>query len=270
MGVVAEKMRINFVISTGDNFYERGLNSIQDPLFDRSFSSIYKARSLQTIWYAVLGNHDYYQVAAVQTDPLLKLRDPRWHCQRSFSVVRDICPIPAGSCNATAELFFIDTSPFVTAYWGTLNFSALNTQAEEVAMSLKTLNASLSTSSATWKLVIGHHPIRSMGDHGDTLELIESLLPLLEEKHVDLYINGHDHALELIKRADSPIPLLTSGAGSKCYWPQTNPIPEKGLLFDHNGQGFVSVEVSPTRLRLDFHDLRGSVLYSHPLSKSIK
>ena len=48
------------VISTGDNFYPNGLNSTDDPLFDRSFRSVYNGKGINSLpWYAVLGNHDY-------------------------------------------------------------------------------------------------------------------------------------------------------------------------------------------------------------------
>ncbi|KAE8125872.1 hypothetical protein FH972_020641 [Carpinus fangiana] len=47
---------------------------------------------------------------------------------------------------------------------------------------------------ANWKIVVGHHTVRSIGHHGDTMELVMQLLPILES--VDMYINGYDHCLE--------------------------------------------------------------------------
>ena len=51
MGVVGEKLDIDFVISTGDNFYEDGLTGVSDPAFNESFINIYTASSLQKQWY---------------------------------------------------------------------------------------------------------------------------------------------------------------------------------------------------------------------------
>ena len=51
-----------FVINTGDNFYNLGINSILgvvDPQWNTSFHSVYSDASLQVPWYGVLGNHDY-------------------------------------------------------------------------------------------------------------------------------------------------------------------------------------------------------------------
>jgi hypothetical protein len=59
MGKVAKQIGSEFVISTGDNFYPRGVQSEFDPLWKYSFEDIYTAFSLQWDWYPVLGNHDY-------------------------------------------------------------------------------------------------------------------------------------------------------------------------------------------------------------------
>lgn len=51
MGVVGEKLDIDFVISTGDNFYDDGLTGVDDTAFFESFSEIYTAPSLRKLWY---------------------------------------------------------------------------------------------------------------------------------------------------------------------------------------------------------------------------
>ncbi|KAI5437501.1 hypothetical protein KIW84_023570 [Lathyrus oleraceus] len=51
MGIVADELNINFVVSTRDNFYDDGLTGINDPAFQYSFSDIYTANSLQKQWY---------------------------------------------------------------------------------------------------------------------------------------------------------------------------------------------------------------------------
>ncbi|KAK4790004.1 hypothetical protein SAY86_017308 [Trapa natans] len=51
MGNVGEKLDVDFIISTGDNFYDNGLLGLDDPAFYESFSRIYNADSLQKQWY---------------------------------------------------------------------------------------------------------------------------------------------------------------------------------------------------------------------------
>lgn len=52
MGKVGEKLDIDFVVSTGDNFYDDGLASEHDTAFEESFTKIYTAKSLQKQWYS--------------------------------------------------------------------------------------------------------------------------------------------------------------------------------------------------------------------------
>jgi tartrate-resistant acid phosphatase type 5 len=55
MGVVGEKLSTDFIISTGDNFYNDGLSGDNDTAFFKaSFTDIYTADSLQKPWY--IGN----------------------------------------------------------------------------------------------------------------------------------------------------------------------------------------------------------------------
>lgn len=51
MGRTGEKLDVDFVISTGDNFYDKGLIDEHDPAFEESFTNIYTATSLQKPWY---------------------------------------------------------------------------------------------------------------------------------------------------------------------------------------------------------------------------
>ena len=42
------------------------------------------------------------------------------------------------------------------------------------------MDLALQESNAKWKIVVGHHTIRSAGQHGNTDELVEQLLPILQ------------------------------------------------------------------------------------------
>ena len=51
MGITAEKINIDFIISTGDNFYPGGLRDENDEAFYQSFSDIYTSPALNKMWY---------------------------------------------------------------------------------------------------------------------------------------------------------------------------------------------------------------------------
>ncbi|KAJ7942790.1 Purple acid phosphatase [Quillaja saponaria] len=263
MGKIGEKLDIDFVISTGDNFYDDGLTGIDDPAFHESFTKIYTAPSLQKQWYHVLGNHDYRgDVEAQLSDYLTKL-DNRWICLRSYIVNAEI-----------VEFFFIDTTPFVKKYVTdpedhVYDWSGVLPRKQYISNLLKDLDLALKQSSAKWKIVVGHHTIRSAGHHGDTQELVSHLLPILQINQVDLYINGHDHCLEHISSPDSPIQFLTSGGGSKAWKGDVNWWNPDQMKFYYDGQGFMSVQIKQTQLDIDFYDIFGNVLHNWTTSKHL-
>src|ERR1700761_2494820 len=68
MGLACAKASAGFVISVGDNFYEDGVASVQDPHWQQSFDQVYTSPSLHVPWYAILGNHDYKGNVQAQLD----------------------------------------------------------------------------------------------------------------------------------------------------------------------------------------------------------
>ncbi|GAB2209520.1 hypothetical protein Droror1_Dr00026738 [Drosera rotundifolia] len=232
MGRIGEIIGIDFVISTGDNFYGSGLKNEHDPKFTESFTRIYTAKSLQRQWY-ILGNHDYRGNVIAQLSPALKKRDNRWLCWRSFVVDAGV-----------AEIFFVDTTPFVLSYWDPN--SSVKHDWRDLA---------LNKSSATWKVVVGHHGIKSAGYHGDTAELLMHLLPVLQANDVDFYVNGHDHCLQHIEDTNSKLQFFTSGAGSKAWRGYTGGLKRPDLKFYYDGQGFMSVQLGHSNANISFHDI---------------
>uniref|UniRef100_A0A803P7T7 acid phosphatase n=1 Tax=Cannabis sativa TaxID=3483 RepID=A0A803P7T7_CANSA len=247
MGKIGEKLDIDFVVSTGDNFYDNGLKSEDDIAFEESFTKIYTHNSLQTKWYSVLGNHDYRGDAEAQLSPLLRKIDNRWICLRSFLVNAEL-----------ADIIFLDTTPFVDMYFSnpeghTYDWRAISSRKDYISSLLMDVEKILKESRATWKIVVGHHAIRSVGHHGDTKELIEQLLPILEANEVDFYMNGHDHCLEHVSDTNSPIQFLTSGAGSKAWRGDIKGLNKEGLKFFYDGQEGFSSLIQKTKVNRALH-----------------
>ena len=58
VAVAAATAPFDFVVSTGDNFYYRGVTNVNDPLFRTTFEDVYTHAALKVPWYPILGNHD--------------------------------------------------------------------------------------------------------------------------------------------------------------------------------------------------------------------
>ena len=72
-------------------------------------------------------------------------------------------------------------------------------QKNEIEIQLRKIEADLQAARTgtrddpTWVVVVGHHPLFSVGSNADTVELQHNLMPLLEKYEVDAYFCGHDH-----------------------------------------------------------------------------
>ncbi|XP_050233994.1 purple acid phosphatase 3-like isoform X2 [Mercurialis annua] len=260
MGLIGEQKNIDFVISTGDNFYDNGLKGVDDPAFSESFTKIYTAPSLQKQWYSVMGNHDYRGNATAQLDPLLTKKDSRWLCLRSFVV----------NAGEIVEFFFVDTSPFINDYFinpeHVYYWDGVAPRVKYLESLLRDLASALRGSTAKWKFVVGHHPIFSAGHHGNTKELIKHLAPLLKFHNVDAYINGHDHSIGHISSRDG-VHYLTSGGGSKAWRGDIKKMNTDELKFYYDGQGFMTVEMTDTNAQFEFYDIFGNNLHQLNINK---
>lgn len=284
---------LEFVISAGDNFYQHGLLGYDDPLFTDAFSKPYA--SLRVPWYSVLGNHDYgdedplhpelfdgiggkrgatWQITADEaTDtPLpgdtLSARDPRWNCRRGSWRLRVV--------GTAMDVVFVETYPLL---FSPPPGSAGERRQEAVLNSTRSL---LASSDAAFKLVVGHHPIRTVGNHcgcsvtrpeGECRSLA-GLERVLSDQGADAYLCGHQHNLQIVRSPPAPsrkaLPLPTyivSGAGSEVSRKmKKDPRCASRLMSDDlrggnasvwETPGFISVTVTNDSVCLDFWDVTG-------------
>eukprot|EP00271_Cylindrocystis_brebissonii_P007819 TRINITY_DN21615_c0_g1_i1.p1 TRINITY_DN21615_c0_g1~~TRINITY_DN21615_c0_g1_i1.p1 ORF type:complete len:390 (+),score=71.77 TRINITY_DN21615_c0_g1_i1:117-1286(+) len=273
MGRVGERINSQFVISNGDNFYDEGLKNTFDEQFSTSFSDIYTAPSLQTPWYAVLGNHDYYGNVLAQLDARLRERDPRWHCMRSGRMLATLCSPMEVDCSDYVEFFFFDSTPFVVSYrnkstrvvdWHQIDTDNWDAYNKQQVIELRT---NLASSSARWKIVISHHPVYSYGDHGTQAELLNEIKPVLESEGVDVFIHGHDHCIQHIKHDDSPVHFFDSGGGSKAFKIPPPENPGSDLKYYWEGQAFGAVLIDKSTFLIEFYGVAGDMIYSYTLKK---
>lgn len=256
MGLAAEALRCQFIVSVGDNFYSRGVQSPTDPQWLSSFENVYTARALQVPWYVTLGNHDYRGSPQAQVDYSRTSR--RWRMPARYYAV------PGASLNAPfVDMFFIDTSPLVHEYRQEVEDAiAANVASQDVPRQLRWLDEQLGRSTATWKLVFGHQTLHSGGsEHGDTPEMVALVEPLLKAHGVQAYFNGHDHDLQHVQRAG--LSCVGSGAGSRVRAVSA----VAGTKFCAAVSGFAAVSVTEDKASLQFRDFAGANLYHGELAR---
>ncbi len=238
MTTVCAARGCDFVLSLGDNFYDDGVESIDDSEFTTSFETPYAGLDLP--FYVVNGNHDLawdghgFQAWKADLYVQYSSRSTRW-------------TMPAPWYNARVgdvELFAVDTTMVLGG---------------DVEGQRAWLASVLQRSNAPWKVVFGHHPYRSNGDHGDAREPLASLLTEAMCGRADVYLSGHDHTLQWL-HPTCGVELIVSGAGSG-----TGSLEDRGhpaRFQDDTRPGFVWLELAGDQLTGAFYDRDGVQLFT--------
>lgn len=256
MNTTAINENVDFIISTGDNFYETGVKSMQDSQWKTSFEDIYIGNALQKEWFVVLGNHDYQGNPQAQID--YSKTSNRWKMpSRYYTFTKTIDSASA------VRFVFIDTSPFVNEYLQNPNgFSDLAQQ--DTKKQLYWIDSVLTNSTEKWKIVIGHHPIYSAGfGHGNQEELINQMKPILEKNKVQMYLCGHSHSSQYINRNDTITDFVVAGAGSSTI---EFIAPSSSVDFGTATPSFSLVSLSKDNLTTSFIDMFGKTLFTESWS----
>ena len=239
MSVVAERVGARFVVTTGDNFYDDGVDGVDDVLWRVTFENVYTHSALHVPWYPVLGNHDYGGDVRAQID--YTTRSDRWTMPARYYTV-----VHAVDDTTALRLVMLDTPALV----------APDAAARDAAQhQLAWLDSTLDASTARWEVVVGHHPIYSAGEHGDDAYLQEKLAPVLVRHGVAAYLSGHDHNLQHLRGGG--LDQFVSGAGAKVRLTRPHPL----ARFAVARPGFLVAAATPRQLRLQFVDHEGTVLY---------
>ena len=199
-GLIRQHRSIKAIIIVGDNIYESGCSSINDPQFITKFRKPY--HKIKKKFYLCLGNHDYgdqINNSQVQIDYTLSKQNlgKKWNLPSKWYVQSfPIC-----------DLFFIDT-----------NFDRLSV--DEIQTQFNDIITAIQTSNKQWKVLCGHHTWKSVGGHGNASSDLDRFLKAIFSKcDIDIYICGHDHCKSIIEVPfkNRIIPTLVIGTGGKIY-----------------------------------------------------
>lgn len=248
MALAATSSKSRFIVSVGDNFYDYGVASVDDPQWQTSFENVYSDPALRIPWHVILGNHDYVGNCEAQLE--YGRTHSRWNMpDRYYLQTHHI------GAATTADFFYLDTTPMIGAYKGKGKIGQ-HIATQDVEKQIAWFKDALAASRAKWKIVIGHHPIYSGGTHGETVDLVKHILPLLHEHKVQAWFNGHDHDLQHLVEGD--LNLFCTGAGSKVRATKKT----EYTKFAEAIPGFTTVCMQPDRMLIRMTDNEGRLLYT--------
>jgi hypothetical protein len=209
---------LDFGITLGDNFYPKGMQSPGDPRWRELWIDPYAGLGIR--FYPSLGNHDW---------------------GFADSPAAQVLYSDGGSWYMPAARYAFHAGP--------ADFFALDTSTLSAAQ-LDWLERSLVASDAPWKVVYGHHPIRSSGRYRDDTRMAERLLPVLQAGGADLYLAGHEHHMEHV-RAEGGVSFVIAGSGGAGLR-RVSPGPNS--LFARSAHGFAVLDVERDSLTVTLVD----------------
>lgn len=257
MGKMADEIGPEAILALGDVHHFNGVESVNDPLWTTNYETIYSHPELMIDWFPVLGNHEYRGNTGSVIDYSAVSR--RWEMPARYysKTFRDK--------KVSVKVIFIDTTPLIDKYH---NDSETYPDAckQDTETQLAWLDKELDNSQADWTIVVGHHPIyadtpKSKKERTDMQERVNSILT---RHNVDMYICGHIHNFQHIRRADSGIDYIVNSSGSLSR-PDVSPV--EGTVFTSGKPGFSIIGATPDHLTLSMIDKNGNTIHQINRSK---
>jgi hypothetical protein len=129
------------------------------------------------------------------------------------------------------------------------------------------LESQLAGSRATWKFVAYHHPAYSSAPQRDNTRLRELWTPIFDKYHVDLALQGHDHAYlrtypmkgqQRVRSTNEGTVYLVSVSGTKFYKQDPRDYAEFGMTNVSTYQ-VLDLQISGNRLVYRAYDIDGRI-----------
>lgn len=256
MGKVAEAVDPDAFLALGDTHHYLGINSIDDPLWMTNYELVYSNPELQVEWCPVLGNHEYRGNTQAVIDYSCVSR--RWMMpSRYYTRIFD-------NDGTRVKVVFIDTTPIIGKYHSNIGeYPDANKQ--DVEAQLRWLDNELSRDdNADWTVVAGHHPVyaQTPKQSSEREDMQKKVDPILKKHKVDMYICGHIHNFQHIRKDGIDYIVNTSGSLSR-----PDVTPTDGTVFCSGVPGFSVLTATKDGLKLSLIDNSGNVVHQVTRSK---
>lgn len=256
MGKVAEAVGPDAFLALGDIHHYLGIESVNDPLWTTNYELMYSHPELQVEWCPVLGNHEYRGNTQAVMDYSATSR--RWNMpSRYYTRIFD-------NDGTRVKVVFIDTAPIIDKYHAdTAEYPDACRQ--DVDAQLQWLDRELSRDDkADWTIVAGHHPVyaQTPKQSSERTDMQKKVDPILRKHKVDMYVCGHIHNFQHIRKNGIDYVVNTSGSLSRPDVKATD-----GTVFCSGVSGFSVVTATPKALTLSMIDSNGNVIHQVTRSK---
>lgn len=256
MAEAAEILGPEAVLALGDVHHFEGVQSTADPLWMTNYELIYDHPELMIDWFAVCGNHEYRgNTGAVLDYSGLSRRwaMPARYYARSFE-----------ENGTTLKVVFIDTTPLIDKYHKKSD-SYPDAALQDTAAQLEWLDRTLADATEDWVVVAGHHPIYADTDKSDSerTDMQRKVDSILRRHKVEMYVCGHIHNFQHIRRPDSRIDYVVNTSASQSREVRKT----DGTVFCSDATGFSVLTADKSSLKLHMVDKDGKIIHTVVLKR---
>ena len=253
MGKMAETIDIEFVLAAGDVHHFEGVQSVSDPLWMTNYELIYSHPDLMMQWFPICGNHEYRS----NTDAVVEYSNvsARWEMPaKYYTFVKE-------EDGVTVRIVMLDTTPMIDKYREDTEKYA-DASKSDWKVQIAWLDKVLSEADEDWVLVVGHHPVFAYTDKNESerTDLQQRLDPVLRRYgNVDMYLCGHIHTFQHIRKEGCDIDYVVNTSGSLS---RKDVQPVDGTVFCSNRSGWSLITADEKELNLHMLDKDGKVLHT--------
>ncbi len=298
-----------FVLGLGDNVYEIGLpegwnNPETIKMLHKTFGDVYKNVSYEgkkLVFHIIPGNHDYAGFAGGQygwgdvihqETTAEKIYSPFWkyypidpdknsdtndstnyHALKNENVFSLTLPEKINlESNEKATIVAIDTQVLLNLYQ--------NNDSTLIQQHWQRLNT-LMEPGVSWKIIIGHHPVKAHGRHAGFRSAVwwlpippiilytivdklfirplqdldnpaykkfrKDLIRIMNKHNVNLYLSGHEHSLQFLEIDENHFQIISGSAGKLAETTHKN-----DTIFSHAAFGFARFDMTDDELWVEF------------------
>ena len=235
----------HLVLTVGDNFYPKGVESIDDPLWESVFEQVYSGDFWDAlVFFPALGNHDTDGNERAQIR--YSGRSSRWSMPGNYYTFRR--SLPSGD---TVRFLALDTN-------------VLTRGGDRAQAQVEWVDSVLGASNDRWVLAYGHHPMVTGGWHGPNETVREYLSPRFQGR-VPLFLSGHNHSTELLRVSEGLLQAVCGGGAGRDNAYRVDFTPQTLSAFSNGGWCFLHIWSDTVAIEL--YNRVGTLRFRHLIAR---
>ena len=249
VNIVKEQIKYgDSMVLLGDNFYPNGVKDLNDGQW-KKYESIFK--NIKVPIFSILGNHDYLQNPECQIKNNYWTMD-NWYYKKEYDNI---------------DLYFLDTVQLNIDWVNKEKIESIHNKSVEnlIDSQISWLDNELKNNNKK-KILFGHYPIITNGVYKDRVfKLYDLLINVFKKNDVNLYISGHEHNIQYIKRDIDNLKFNQVIIGSSAEYRDEINYCFENDMFNNKDNFFGKINIYTNHLNIQFINTNNEIVYEYDI-----